>query len=160
MTSFVVMTPPARREKAFEEAVLIRDGFSFIAFLIPPIWLLWHRLWLEAAVAVFLLLACSVIATLLGQPLAGSFLSLLVSLYAGLEGQHLRALSLHRGGWREEGTIVAGSREEAEQRYAAGFAEDLAAGTEHPLTVPLAPASAAPRAPAPALGLLTYPGKS
>lgn len=160
MASFVVMAPPARREKAFEEAVLIRDGFSVIAFLVPPVWLLWHRLWLEAAVAVFLLLACSALATLLGQQLVGSLLSLLVSLYAGLEGQHLRALALRRSGWREESTIVAGSREEAEQRYAAGLTQTFSAVPEHPLAVPLAPASSAPRAPAPALGLLTYPGKS
>lgn len=48
MASYVVMEPPAATD---EEAVdeLIRDGFSFPAFVISPLWLLWHRLWIEAA---------------------------------------------------------------------------------------------------------------
>ena len=33
------------------DAAFIRDGFSFLAFLLPPLWLLWHRLWIEAALA-------------------------------------------------------------------------------------------------------------
>ena len=50
MASYVVMEPPgASRNDAAAGAVLVRDGFSFLAFLLPPLWLLWHRLWIEAA---------------------------------------------------------------------------------------------------------------
>ena len=29
-----------------ERFVFVRDGFHFWAFLLAPLWLLWHRLWL------------------------------------------------------------------------------------------------------------------
>ena len=33
------------------DLAFVRDGFSFLAFLLPPLWLLWHRLWIEAVLA-------------------------------------------------------------------------------------------------------------
>ena len=52
MAIFVVMEPPAANAaEAAERAVLVRDGFAFLGFLVPPLWLLWHRLWIEAALA-------------------------------------------------------------------------------------------------------------
>ena len=42
---------PRTRQTRRSGAVLVRDGFSFLAFLLPPLWLLWHRLWIEAALA-------------------------------------------------------------------------------------------------------------
>ena len=50
MAVYVVMEPPgASRNDAASGAVLVRDAFSVLAFLLPPLWLLWHRLWIEAA---------------------------------------------------------------------------------------------------------------
>ena len=40
------------RQRRRRRAVFVRDGFSWLAFLLPPLWLLWHRLWLEAALVV------------------------------------------------------------------------------------------------------------
>jgi len=48
MAAFVVLEPPTRSASAASErAVLVRDGFSLLAFLVAPLWLLWHRLWVE-----------------------------------------------------------------------------------------------------------------
>ena len=48
MAIYVVMEPPAARpNEASDGAVFMRDGFSLLALLVPPLWLLWHRLWIE-----------------------------------------------------------------------------------------------------------------
>src|SRR5689334_18998597 len=102
MAIYVVMEPPAADAgDGAERTVLIRDGFAFMAFLVPPLWLAWHRLWFAAALA----LAASIGLTALGETagfgLLGAALSLLVSIYVGLEGQALRIDRLRRRGWRE-----------------------------------------------------------
>ena len=51
MASWIVMQPPAARARGGADATFVRDGFSLLAFLVPPLWLLWHRLWIEAVLA-------------------------------------------------------------------------------------------------------------
>ena len=64
MAIYVVMEPPAATEaEAIERAVLVRDGFAVLAFLVPPLWLFWHRLWIEALLA----LAASIALATLGE---------------------------------------------------------------------------------------------
>ena len=48
MASYVVMEPP---EGGPEQAILVRDGFALLAFIMPFLWFLWHRMWLEALAA-------------------------------------------------------------------------------------------------------------
>ena len=82
MASYVVMEPPGvRQDEASEGALFIRDGFSVIAFLVPPLWLLWRRLWIEAALAFAAGFALAALGETAGFGLAGSALSLLVSVY-------------------------------------------------------------------------------
>ena len=35
----------ARKRQLAAQAVAIRDGFSFFAFAIPPLWMLFSKLW-------------------------------------------------------------------------------------------------------------------
>ncbi|TIX28651.1 MAG: DUF2628 domain-containing protein, partial [Mesorhizobium sp.] len=88
MAVYVVMEPPGGGEKP--DVTFVRDGFSWLGFLVSPLWLLWHRLWIEAALAFVAMALLSMIAEGLSLGLAGPLLSLLVSLYVGLEGQALR----------------------------------------------------------------------
>ena len=157
MAAYVVMEPPARQSQdARDRAVFIRDGFSLLAFLVPPLWLLWHRLWIEALLALGLSVTLAALGEAVGLGLLAAGLSLLVSVYVGLEGPALRLAALRRRGWLETGLIEAGSRDEAEIR--------LFAGAE-PQAAPQAPHAALPAgAPrqvrqGPALGLLDYPGR-
>ena len=49
MSVYTVHVPPARAQASPpdpERFVFVRDGFSFWAFLLGPLWMLWHRLWL------------------------------------------------------------------------------------------------------------------
>lgn len=120
MASFVVMEPPSGVRDG--QAVLVRDGFHFLAFLAPPLWLFWHRLWIEGAAALALLAALGAFGSapqLAGDTVANAapYLSLLVSIYFGLEGAALRVRALDRRGWRPWGVVEADDIADAETRY-------------------------------------------
>lgn len=153
MASYVVMEPPRKAGGAMEP-VLIRDGFHWLAFLVPPLWFLWHGMWLAFLLAALVMAGLGFAGDHAGLGAVAAALSLLVSLYAGLEGAALRCAALRRRGWNDAGTVVAETLPEAEIRYGAGtitLAEDA---------VPVAVAPAHPVVPgAPALGLFSYPGR-
>jgi hypothetical protein len=46
MAVYTVHEPPMKAEQSQpdpERFVFVRDGFSFWAFLLPPLWMLWRR---------------------------------------------------------------------------------------------------------------------
>lgn len=121
MASFIVMEPPSDGFGTRPEGTrLICDGFSWIAFILPPLWLLWHRLWFAAVLAFVVLGALSFVGEGQGLALAGSLLTLLVSFIVGFEGATLRAAALRRAGWTEWGVVEAENFADAEIRYAFG----------------------------------------
>jgi hypothetical protein len=153
MAIFVVMDPPA--DAAEREPAFVRDGFHFVAFVVPVIWLVWHRLWIEALAALLASVAISAIASRMGVGPAAPALTLLVSIYFGLEGAALRIAALRRRGWREAAVIYAESLDDAEARHAVEFGEpDSVQGRPEARL----PASRPVGHEAPALGLFGYPG--
>ncbi|MDX8449570.1 DUF2628 domain-containing protein [Mesorhizobium captivum] len=157
MAIYVVMEPPAGSNKA-EEATLVRDGFTWLGFLFSPIWLAWHRLWIEALLTFAVMVILSVLGEKLGLEWAGSALSLLVSLYVGLEGQGLRISALRRRGWREWGVVEAGNLGGAEARYVLEVGEQEEELTSMPRIVPDT-SLARPAQTGMALGLTHIPGR-
>jgi hypothetical protein len=151
MAAYVVMERP---EEEREKAVFVRDGFAVIGFLLPFVWLLWHRLWIEGALAIgaaLLLAAAEGSGTFF--TVAAPLLSVLVSIYVGLEGSALKIAALRRRGFVDRGVVEADSVGDAEIRYFAGLRP---AGGEG--IVPMAPSPARSAVAGPALGLLAYPG--
>ncbi|MDX8510347.1 DUF2628 domain-containing protein [Mesorhizobium captivum] len=157
MAIYVVMEPPAGSNKA-EEATLVRDGFTWLGFLFSPIWLAWHRLWIEALLTFAVMAILSVLGEKLGLEWAGSALSLLVSLYVGLEGQGMRISALRRRGWREWGVVEAGNLGGAEARYVLEVGEQEEEPTSMPRIVPDT-SLARPAQTGMALGLTHTPGR-
>ena len=155
MARYVVMMPPP--DAWAKNARIVRDGFALLGFLFPPLWLLWHRLWLPAALALAAMLGFSLLGETTGFQIAAPLLSLLVSLFVGLEGRAMILSALVRRGWIEVAAFEADSLAEAEIRYAFAIAEAPASTVEPPPMplgrVPMRPASG------PALGLLSYPGR-
>ncbi|HEV7415951.1 MAG TPA: DUF2628 domain-containing protein, partial [Tianweitania sediminis] len=99
MAIYVVMQPVDAGDAA-EKAVLVRDGVHGLAFILPVVWLLLHRLWIEAAAAFALMLAAGALMSQVGgHPLLGSAMSLLIALYFGLEAPALWLNSLRRRGY-------------------------------------------------------------
>jgi hypothetical protein len=82
--------------------VLVRDGFSFWAFIFGPFWLLAHAAWIPA----ILLLALDVALSAILHGPASSIVGLGVAWLVGLHAQDLRGWGLTRRGWRL-GDVVA-----------------------------------------------------
>jgi Protein of unknown function (DUF2628) len=110
------------------EAVLVREGFSWGAFLFTVLWALWHRLWLAAFLLVLAALTLDAIVELSGlDPLAEAALSLAFLLYVGFAGNDWRRRRLLRRGYEETAAVAARDLTDAEQRYFAEAPFDLTA---------------------------------
>lgn len=121
MAVYTVHAPPVRgtvRSSDAERFVFVKDGFSLPAFLVAPLWLGFHRLWLAL---LGYLAAVAVLGT--GLALAGitggiallAFLCL--ALFVGAEGGTLHRWTLAQRDWRELGVVVATDHDAAERRF-------------------------------------------
>lgn len=158
MASYVVMAPADG--ETTDEVTFVRDGFAFLAFLIPAAWLLWHRLWIEALVAIAVAVGLAMLRAAPGFLVAAPLLSLLVSIFFGFEGAALRLAALRRRGWRDVGVVEADDMEAAEIRWLAenaGAWPDAASGRSD---LPPEPGPRHKPDPRPMLGFLLNPGKS
>ncbi|MEO4043837.1 DUF2628 domain-containing protein [Hoeflea sp. CAU 1731] len=161
MTSYVVLTPP-EASRFDEGAVFIRDGFAFIALILPFIWLLWHRLWFHAAVVLLVSVGLAIASGGLPQwDLLFVLASLLVSIYVALEGNAMRIAGRERRGWICRGVVDAPDLATAEEIYFAGMEQPSPESTRPPERVPLPPTQPPSRkssSSGPALGLLDMDG--
>lgn len=158
MPIYIVMEPAGSRAVDHDRTAYVRDGFSVIALLVPVIWLLWYRLWIEAALVFAAGLALGAVGQALhANPVAVLALSLLIGLYIALEGPALRIAALRRRGWRERGVVNADNEQEAELRH---LADGLFSDPHEEAMIEARAAD--PRTQrgtvGPALGLLDYPG--
>jgi hypothetical protein len=161
MATYAVLEPPlADGNEAAEQALLLRDGFFVLAFLFPVLWLLWHRLWIEALAALALMVTGAALAQLAGQPLLGTALALLANLYFGLEAGNLRIRAFVRRGWHFRGIVDAASPAEAELRYVGARDTEAEVETAHVANPqPGGGNAAAPHPSSPGmLGLVGYRG--
>ena len=148
----------AERDGDDAEFVLLKDGFVFFAFLVPFLWFLWHRMWIEAICALAVALAISALGTLAGLGLWASLASLLAGIFFGLEANALRAAALRRRGWREWGVAEADTAADAEIVYVKDrFGTESEASAAMPIADPGPRRITKPGgAEAPALGLIGY----
>ena len=161
MARFVVMERAGRVPAAerLAEARIVRDGFHILGLLFPPLWLLWHGLLIEAVLAFAVLFGIAAAGELMGLGPAASLLSLIVSLYVGLEGSALRVAALRRRGWRVWDVVEADDVADAEIRVAHAMA-DAGPADPYPMNASGVALPWSRHSPAPALGLLGYSGRS
>jgi hypothetical protein len=166
MSVYTVHEPPLKGDDAEpnpERFVFVRDGFAFWAFLLTPLWMLRHRLWLVLLLYILLTVALQIGLELAGaSSFARSGVSLLLSLLVGFEAATLRRWTLQRRRWRQIGVVVGDDFEAAERRFFDAWARDLVASPR----VPQAPVSLgatsirmAPQG-SDVLGLFPQPGPS
>ncbi len=119
MSSYTVHQPPPGVAAAEPHRfVFVRDGFSWSAFLLTPLWMLWHRLWLMLAIYLVLSAALDVgLRALGGSTFMLVLVGLLISLLVGLEAATLRRLKLARRHWRNIGVVTGDDLEDAERRF-------------------------------------------
>jgi hypothetical protein len=108
MRVWTVHTPPEAAATG-RGAALLPERFSSGAFLFGPLWLLFHRLWWEAAG----LVGAELILGFLLPPWALPPAALAIALLLGLHGQDLRRAALARRGWRLAEVVAAPDEERA-----------------------------------------------
>lgn len=113
MANYSVYLPP---DGASEKARFIGDGKSLFALLLPPVFLLYHRLWFALGIYVLVIAALG-LTELVAGPAASLFLSLLPGLYLFIDGRQLVRGKWEHAGWRETALVHGGNAAEAEQRF-------------------------------------------
>ena len=116
MATFLVLIPPGAKSRD-EKARIVRDRFSWIALVLPVIWLLWHRAWLAAALAFAVQSLGSAIADHPFFGLPGLGISIATGLLVALEGPSMVMAGLERKGWTVDAVICADDRATAEEIY-------------------------------------------
>lgn len=153
MPVYTVHEPPRRDS---DEDVLahaarfrfVRDGFHFWAFLLAPLWMLRHRMWLEFIFYVLIVGAVTFALRRLGiAGMAGGWVALLIAILIGIEASSLRRWKLSRRGFENLGIVVGEDLEDAERRF---FDRWMA---EPSRPSPVAPPPASPFGPPPAAPL-------
>lgn len=113
---------------ADQDVVVVKEGFSWGAFVFTALWALWHRLWLTFLALLVLLLAIDAAAEALdlGEAIA-SVIGLAASVWIGFSANDWRRRGLERRGY-ELRTVVAAQDGDAALRRYMDFAPPGAAG--------------------------------
>lgn len=139
MAAYSVFEPPARRGAGVghtDRFAFVRDGFSWGAFLLGPVWMMWRRLWLVLIGYLVVVALLEVAFRLARVPMEGRFVvGFLLALLVGFEAASLRRWTLLRRRWHDLGIVVGDDLESAERRF---FEVWTAAGT------PVRPSPVAP----------------
>ena len=144
MPVYTVHEPPRRDDELLAHTArfrFVRDGFHFWAFLLAPLWMLRHRLWLEFIAYVLLIGGTTFALRRLGiAESAGLWVALLMAILIGIEASSLRRWKLARQGYEPLGVVVAEDEDIAERRFFDGWVSDAGRLT----TPPLPPSPTAP----------------
>src|SRR5271168_3212869 len=107
MSLYTVHEPPLRGADSAPDPnrfAFVRDGFYVWAFLLAPLWMVRHRLWLVLACYLAVSLALGGTMVVVGASAAAMMsATLLISLLVGLEAGTLRRFTLGRRGWKNVG---------------------------------------------------------
>ncbi len=121
MSVYTVHEPPLRAADVSPDAerfAFVRDGFSLWAFLLAPLWMLWHRLWLVLASYVVVSAGLERVLVAVGASASAvALVAVLISLLVGIEASTLRCLTLRRRGWKNVGIVSGDDLEDAERRF-------------------------------------------
>jgi hypothetical protein len=118
---YAVYEPPKEAPDLIERAeklAFVKEGFSWPAFFVPLLWLLYYRMWIEFALllAVYLVLPFLFGTEPAGQALA-AWASLAIGVVFAFEANDLRTASLARRGYRLQGVASGRDRTEAERAF-------------------------------------------
>jgi hypothetical protein len=110
--------PPADRVDRAESLVFVKDGFSWLAALFAPLWLLAHRLWWPLLAFMLLAGGLQLVKQTMGVDQRWVGLAMLaVNLLIGFEADSLRRWSLERRGWRMLGSVSGKTAADCERRF-------------------------------------------
>ncbi|MHA1528206.1 MAG: DUF2628 domain-containing protein [Alphaproteobacteria bacterium] len=96
---------------------VVADRFDWLALALPPLWAVWHGLWITLAGQVLLVALAA-----LWSPVAAAVVFYGLAAILGFEGGAVRRAELSLRRWREAGVVEARSPEGAEELYLRGEA--------------------------------------
>ena len=100
------------------DVVLVKEGFSWPAFLLSFVWALWHRLWLAAALFGLAQAAISLgIYLVHPDPVSQTVLSLGLAAIIGYLAADIRQHKLARQGFAFAGVVVGNDVDQAYRRF-------------------------------------------
>jgi hypothetical protein len=121
MKVYTIHQPPPRKNADSSDParfVFVRDGFHFWAFVLAPLWMLRHQLWL--VLLLYVVATIAVHAALWALGITGAVtvaVGFLIALLVGFEAGSMRRWSFARQGWTDLGPVVAPDRPSAERRF-------------------------------------------
>lgn len=122
MKTYIVMFPEGRgNPKDFDarkSVTLLGDYWRPFAFLVPTIWLIYHKLWLPLSAWVALNLSIILVGSTMDMGFLTVLLLGLARIYCGLEGSHWIIDKYQRNGWKMTALIEARNRDHAEWQFA------------------------------------------
>ena len=140
MTTFTLHLPGDARPgdpAALDDAVLVKDAFSWGAFFFTFLWFFVHRLWLAGLGVLVVLLAFGVAMNLLDvHPLGAFAAQVLLQGLIGLEANSLRRWTLARRGRPTIDVVTGADRDAAEAKAFARWLEQRPATPRQPAPVP------------------------
>ncbi len=125
-------------QDSIESAVLVKNKFSYLAFLLPIVWILVKRLWwllLGYGVVMVALSALDLIIPFWASMLVSVFVAFLIA----IEAPNLQAWSLRQKGYREVMTLYAEDRDHCEARYITVRLEQYDSDLDDPTSGPASP---------------------
>lgn len=103
MTLYAIFDPKPGKP---DLPVAVPEAFSWLAAILPPVFLLAHGLWLEVVAWVLAVAALVMLAGIIGDDTA-VLLYLLGAIWLGFSASSLRRYALRQRGWRQRGERVA-----------------------------------------------------
>jgi hypothetical protein len=121
VTVYSVYEPPVPATDVIERAdriAFVKEGFSWPALLVPLLWVIYHRMWIEFVVLllVYIGLQLAFGTDAQGQTLT-AFASFAIGLLFAFEANDLRTASLERRGYRFAGVASGRDRIDAERSF-------------------------------------------
>ena len=166
MPTYTVHAPPRREGEtanAPERFLFVRDGFYVWAFLLAPLWLLLHRLWLAFIIYVFGFGLVGFGVAVLRAPSSANFMmAFLIALLVGFEASTIWRWTLGRRGWTTLGFVIGEDAEMAERRFFGEWSKRTINTPANPTASPepkyAPPVRRGPSSPSDIIGLFPEPG--
>lgn len=128
MKIYTVHKPPVPSQDTLDqvdELVFIKEGFCWLGFLIPPIWMAFNRMWAEAlAYIAIITLLTGLISSMGLDDQYVFFLSMLSSFIIGFEGHNLLRWKYDRADYKMIGTISGANLDECELKFLSEWAPE------------------------------------
>ncbi len=118
---YTVHTPAARTQRwdALDQLPeLVKEGFSWPAFLFGFVWSLTQRMWLVSAALLLVATALGVAFEAMGvDQITTSFVFFAIAVLVGMFANDWKRAALQRRGYRADGVVTAANLETALRRY-------------------------------------------